>query len=425
MMGEAAVATVARHVDGGRVLRRLQELARIGAEPDSGVTRLAFSSQERLATDLVAGWMCDAGLTVAFDPFGNLFGSTDHNTPGRAVSMAGSHLDTVPHGGRFDGALGVVAALESVAAMRAADLMPVTPLEVVVWRCEEPVRFSQGKVGSLLFTGQITPEQLQPIEDLPLDLASELARDGARPKRALGRRVRTCLELHIEQGSRLERMGVSIGVVTAVAAPVRLRVEVKGRSDHSGATPMSERRDALTAAAEMVLAVERAGRDEARHGTVATTAAVECLPGAMNVIPGWVTMLVDVRGVDEISMQRLIDTIERSARVVECERGVEVGIEILSRGTPTRFRGSTVQELERAVQSLGYTHSLLPSGAGHDAQCLAATAEVGMLFVPSVGGISHAPDEFTRDEDVIAGTRSLAGCWWQMASKRQEGGADA
>jgi hydantoinase/carbamoylase family amidase len=412
-----ATAAVAAHVDTRRVLERLDALAEIGAIPGGGVTRVAFSEEERVATDLVAGWIREAGLTVAFDGFGNMFGSTDANGPGARVSMAGSHLDTVRNGGRFDGALGVVAALEAVLAMTAAGRRPPLPLEVVVWRCEEPVRFSQGRAGSLVFSGQVRSTDLRPIEDPPLDLAASLALDGTRPQRAADRSIATCLELHIEQGRRLERAGRRIGVVTAVAAPIRLRATIRGSADHSGATPMSERRDALCAAAELVLAVERCALAESEHESVATAADLSCRPGVINVIPGEATLLIDVRGIDVTSMQRLVDAITRAGHDLALRRGVAIQIETLSRGKPAHFSPYIISALGETVRALGEEPLLLPSGAGHDVQCLADMAATGMLFVPSVGGISHSPHELTLPEDVVAGARALAACWWVVASR--------
>ena len=414
---------VAGRVDGQRVLARLETLAAIGGQSNGGVTRIAFSDEDRAANDLVAGWMREAGLTVAFDCFGNMFGSSDGNRSDTAVSMAGSHLDTVPNGGRFDGALGVVAALESVLAMRDAGHQPIPPLEMVVWRCEEPVRFSQGKVGSSLFAGQLHIPDLRTIEDPLFDLAATLTREGAGPRRAAQRRIATCLELHIEQGRQLERRGHHIGVVTAVAAPIRLQIVVVGSADHSGATPMSERRDALVAAAEVVLLVEQAARKEALFSTVATVARLACRPGAVNVIPGEVTMLVDVRGIDSASMQRLVDNVERQAREIGRRRAVEMVSTVLSRGTPTRFADAMIQLLSGVTRMLGYEPLLLPSGAGHDAQCLAEIADAGMLFVPSVGGISHAPEELTQPDHVVAGARALAACWSAITGAAWDGSA--
>jgi hydantoinase/carbamoylase family amidase len=411
-----AIAAVSSAVDGDRLLRRLDELAAHGAVGNGGVTRIAFSPEERAARDLVAGWLRDAGLTVAYDSFGSMFGSTDGNLPDARVSMAGSHIDTVPNGGRFDGALGVVAAVESVMAMRDANALPSIPLEVVVWRCEEPVRFSQGKAGSLLFTGAITPEGLRPIEDPPFDIAAALAQETNEPRRAPDRAVAGCLELHIEQGRRLERAGRTIGVVTAIAAPIRLQVHVTGSADHSGATPMNERRDALCAAAELVLAAERAAQMETPHASVATTTDLSVRPGAMNVIPGEATALVDIRGIDATSMERVVAAIQYAAAEIGTRRAVAVAVIVLSRGSPTIFERRMVDEMSGVVRALGHDPMIMPSGAGHDVQCLASTAEAGLLFVPSVGGLSHCPEEFTAPDDMVAGVQALAACWCDAAA---------
>jgi beta-ureidopropionase / N-carbamoyl-L-amino-acid hydrolase len=409
---------VAAAVSGPRVLHRLEVLAGFNATPGEGVTRIAFSDEEAAATECVAGWMREAGLTVTFDRFGSMFGSTDGNAPGARVSMAGSHLDTVPHGGTLDGALGVVAALEAVLAMQAMGV-PLDPLEVVVWRCEEPVRFSQGKAGSLVFTGQVAPEDLRPIEDPPFDLEAALRRAPARPLRA-ARPIASCLELHIEQGRVLERAGEMIGVVTAIAAPIRLRVEFHGRADHSGATPMDERRDALCAAAELVLAVEQIGRQEAGHRTVATAANLTCRPGTLNVVPGEAVVSIDIRGIDRESMELAERGIIDAAGQIGERRGIDVRHAVLSRGEPTVFHPWVVDCLSETVRSLGLATRTMPSGAGHDVQCLAGQAAAGMLFIPSVGGLSHCPEEFSRPEDVVAGTRALAACWWAMHDETLE-----
>jgi hydantoinase/carbamoylase family amidase len=416
MRADEQLTAVAAAVEPARMLGRLAELAQIGAVPGGGVTRLAFSPEEREAERLVLGWLESAGLTVRYDAFGNLFAATDDAGEDVTVSLCGSHLDTVPNGGRFDGALGVVAAIESVEAMRAAGALPERPLEVVVWRCEEPVRFAQGKAGSLVFSGLVGPDELRPIEEPPLDLAAALAADGDRPRRAASRRIDTCLELHIEQGSRLERSGNALGVVTAIAAPIRLRITFTGSADHSGATPMADRRDALCGAAELVLAVEQAALDEVAASSVATAAAVECRPGAMNVVPGEAALFVDVRGVDAASMERIVESLETCAAEIAERRMLGVEIEVLSRGVPTPLSPLVAERLTEVAAALGLSTLQMPSGAGHDVQCLAHLAEAGMLFVPSVGGISHSPDELTRDEDVVAGTRALAACWWALAA---------
>lgn len=415
MKDPAIITSVAAGVRGARVLERLDELAAIGADPAGGTTRIAFSPEEDAALELVCGWLEEAGLVPAFDSFGNLFASTDGNQPGAATSVSGSHLDTVPNGGPLDGALGVVAAIEAVEAMRATDALPERPVEVVVWRCEEPVRFSQGKVGSLLYSGKLTLEQLAPVGDPPFDVNAALAREERRPLRDPTRSIASLLELHIEQGRRLEQAGRAIGIVTAVAAPIRLRIDVEGRADHSGTTPMRDRSDALCAAAEIALAVESAAKDEAPADSVATTARLIASPGTINVVPGAVEMLVDVRGVDLASMERLVERIGSDGGEIAFRRGVEARVTVLSRGVPTLLRESVVDQLARVARQLGHDPLLLPSGAGHDAQCIADSAAVGMLFAPSVAGVSHSPKEHTRPADVVESARVLAAGWRVLA----------
>ncbi len=407
---------VASAVEGERLLERLDQLALLGADPSGGTTRIAFSPEEDAALQLVSDWLEQAGLTPTYDDFGNLFASNDGNQPGAVTSASGSHLDTVPNGGPLDGALGVVAAIEAVEAMRAAEALPPRPLEVVIWRCEEPVRFSQGKVGSLLFSGQLTLDELSPLGEPPFDVASALSRENRQPRRDASRRIGSLLELHIEQGRRLERAGLPVGVVTAVAAPIRGRITIEGRADHSGSTPMDDRRDALAAAAEVVLAVEDAGRSEAKSESVATSADITCHPGAINVVPGRAEVLVDIRGVDPTSMERLVEGISASCEMIASRRALDIRITILSRGVPTVLRESVIRRLEEVVRTLGHEPLLLPSGAGHDAQCLAGSADVGILFAPSVDGVSHSPGEFTRPEDVIESARALAAGWLALAA---------
>jgi hydantoinase/carbamoylase family amidase len=406
----ARARRVAAAFDGDRMLRRLAELAEIGADPAGGVTRIAFTDAEAEANELVIGWMQELGLTVAKDSFGNLFGSTDGNSPGASPWLAGSHLDTVPNGGRLDGALGVVAAVEAIDAMRRSVGPPTWPLEVAIWRSEEPVTFAQGKAGSLVFSGTLRQEELVPLDGV----ANEPRRPPTTldlPTRPLTRRVGGCLELHIEQGRRLESSGHRIGVVTAVAAPIRMRVELVGRADHSGATPMQERRDAMCTAAEVTLAVEKAALAESQHGTVATTVQVAVTPGAMNVIPGAAELLIDVRGIDSGSMQRAVSQIVQDAFRVGEDRNVGVSIETLSRADPTPFDTTVVARLSETATGLGHDPLLIPSGAGHDAQCIARLAPSGMLFVPSVDGVSHSPMEHTHEADLVAGAQVLAAAW--------------
>ncbi|MEO8968765.1 MAG: M20 family metallo-hydrolase [Solirubrobacteraceae bacterium] len=407
---------MAAAVDGDRLLSRLSELAEIGADAAGGVTRIAFTELETQANELVIGWLRELDLTVAQDSFGNLFASTDDNAAAGEPWLAGSHIDTVPNGGKLDGALGIVAAVEAVAAMRASDSLPAAPLEVVIWRCEEPVRFAHGKVGSLVFSGALALDELTPLQGSGLDLTMPPTRSEL-PARRASRGIGGCLELHIEQGRRLERGGHRLGVVTAVASPIRLRTVVLGRGDHSGATPMDDRQDALCAAAELTLAVESAARQEAEAETVATVAQIIVAPGAMNVVPGQAELLIDIRGIDVESMARVVSEIESQGERLVGSRDVRIETQVLSQAEPTEFAPDVIAALALAVKAIGEEPLLLPSGGGHDAQCISALAPSGMLFVPSVGGISHSPLEHTVDEDVVLGARALAAAWATVAGR--------
>lgn len=416
MTSASALACAAEAVDGNRLLHRLAELARIGADQHGGVTRIAYSEADREAIELVGSWMADAGLDVRFDQFGNMFGSTDGNAPDTEVTLSGSHIDTVPRGGHLDGAYGVVAAIEACAALRRAGSLR-RAMEVAVWRCEEPVRFAQGKAGSFLFAGKLEEPDLEPVGNPPAGLAELLADEPSRAARARNRRIRTAIELHIEQGRRLEDEGYRLGIVTAVAAPIRLEITVRGRADHSGATPMHLRKDALAASAEVILAIERAASAREATGTVATVASIEVHPGAINVIPGEARMLVDIRGVDAEAMDGLVDESRQATAEITARRGVDGSVQELSRGVPTNFSAPMVDACEEAVSALGVPTLRLPSGAGHDIQALAGSAETCMLFVPSRGGISHAPEEATCPDDLVLGARALAAAWMAVGDR--------
>ena len=416
-MKDELLKAVASEVRIDRVMDRISILAQRARGADGGVNRLAFSSEEAEAVGLVAGWMAEAGLTVAYDGLGSVFGSTDGNKTGATVLAAGSHLDSVPNGGAYDGVLGVIGAIEAVEALRAAGIRSDVALEVVAWRCEEAALFGQGRLGSLFFVGELSLDTVRQWERPGQPLGELLDQAARLPQRAPGRQLEGYLELHIEQGRRLEASGATIGAVTAIPGATRWQVSLLGRADHSGATPMGMRRDALAAAAELILAVERAGMAERAHETVATATAIRALPGAWNVIPGLAELQTDIRGIHEESIGRALEFIREAARGISSQRGVEVSIEERSRGRPVRLDEGMVTRVENTARALGLSVVRMPSGAGHDAQTIAPYAPVGMIFVPSVDGISHAPGEETRPADILAGVRVLAATWASLATE--------
>jgi hydantoinase/carbamoylase family amidase len=411
-----AVRQVLASINPGRVSARLEALAQIGAQPGGGVTCPGFSDEEAEANALFSTWMREAGLTVARDQIGNLFGSTDGNQPGVSPFAAGSHLDTVPNGGKYDGRLGLLAALETIEALRTSGIELTHPLELTVWRCEEPSRFPAGRIGSQFFAGELTVDELLPMGKtfgLGARLADEATSD--LPLRASGRPLAGYLELHIEQGRRLEDAGRQIGIVSAIAAATRVRIIIEGVADHSGATPMGLRHDALCAAAELILATERAGRARAANDIVATAVRIGAEPGALNVVPGYVELWLDVRGTDAILVTATIEEVRVAGQQIAEARGVTIIFEQNAAGTPVIFPEAVVTVLDRSALALGYTTLILPSGAGHDAQTIAPLAPSGMIFVPSVAGISHAPAEYTTSEAIDRGVRTLATAWISQA----------
>lgn len=399
---------VASKVEIDRVMDRISRLADSARDSVGGVSRLAFSPAEAEGLRMVAGWMEEAGLTVSYDEVGNMFGSSDGNAPGARAVMLGSHIDSVPNGGAYDGVLGAVGAIESVEAMRAAGVLTSTPVEVVVWRCEEAALFGQGRLGSLYFAGELSLETVRGWEKPDLPIGRYLDEASRLPRRASGRSLAGYLELHIEQGRRLEAAGNTIGAVTAIPGATRWRIRFSGRADHSGATPMGMRRDALVAAAELVLAVERAGMAERSHETVATSAAIRALPGAWNVIPGDAEVLTDIRGIEQDSIDRALEYVRESARWIASTREVEISFETATAGKPVHLDDRMVGLVEGTARTLGVSVVRMPSGAGHDAQTIAPYAPTGMIFVPSRDGISHSPHEFTSPEDIRAGIQVLA-----------------
>lgn len=411
-----AARQVAEAVDAGRVSARIEALARIGAQPTGGVTCTGFSDEEAEANAIFIDWMREAGLTVARDEIGNLFGSTDENQPGLSPFAAGSHLDTVPNGGKYDGRLGLIAALETIEAIRTTGVGLARPLELIVWRCEEPSRFPAGRIGSQVFSGEVSIADLLPQGE-SFGLAARLATEAQSdiPLRAAGRPLAGYLELHIEQGKRLEEAGVQVGVVSAIAAATRARITIEGVADHSGATPMGLRHDALCAAAELILATERAGFARAARHIVATAVRIAAEPDALNVVPGRVELWLDVRGIEGLLITETIDEIRAAGHQIAEARGVAITFDQTAAGTPVVFPEAIVTSLDQTARALGYSTLTLPSGAGHDAQSVASLTPSGMIFAPSVAGISHAPAEFTTPEAVERGARTLAAAWTRQA----------
>ena len=393
-------------VDAPRLERRLQDLSRFGANPQGGVSRVAFSSADVEGRAFAMDMMRAAKLEVRVDPVGNIFGRRPGLDTGAAPILFGSHIDSVPEGGNYDGDVGSMSAIEVAQVLEEKGYPNRHPLDVAIW-CDE----ESGLTGSRGFVGDIAPEELEHPARNGTVLAKNIRRIGGDPARLAAARhepgsVAAYLELHIEQGGILDAAGVPVGVVEGIVGIHHYEVTVRGFANHAGTTPMDKRRNALLAASEIVLAVDRIVR--ARPGRqVGTVGRLVVRPGAPNVIPGEASFTVELRDLRTETIESLWTAIEAEARGIAQGQGCTMEYVLRPPDRPalsdTRMRAI----IASAADELGLSHLNLPSGAGHDAQELAHIAPMGMIFVPSVGGISHSPEERSRPEDIANGANVL------------------
>lgn len=397
-------------VDGHRLLTRLAQLARVGAGPEGqeGVTRLAWSPEERAAVALVGGWAGEAGANVWVDPAGNLIAELAGSDPALPPLVTGSHLDTVVGAGTLDGAYGVVAGAEVLSCLRDAGIGLRHPLRVVAYVNEEGV-VAPPFTGSRAIVGGSRPEELTVRGTDGVALAERMRRAGCDPARiadgAWSGPVAATVELHVEQGPVLDRSATPIGVVTAISAQQRGTITVGGETNHAGTTPMSMRRDALVAAARVVLAVE----DLAISGPadVATVGRLRVDPGVANVIAGGCELSFDLRSVDGGGTDEAMARLRESLAAIEKKTGCSLTVHALPPTLAVSTDETLRQIITRAAGSLGLDSRLLPSGAGHDCAQLARLGPVAMIFVPSTSGISHNPAESTPDGALVDGASVL------------------
>ncbi len=393
--------------DPERMQSRIEALAQFGRNPEGGISRVAFSDADIAARQWLVQEMKALGLEVRTDVAGNLFGrraGTDNALP---VILFGSHIDSVPGGGNYDGQVGVVGALEVVQLMNENDISTRHPLEVVSFTDEEG-----GLTGSRAMIGKLTDPAMALISNSGLSIRDGLLRVGGNPDRiAEARRdpqtLHAFLELHIEQGAFLHEDGVDIGVVEGIVGIRQWDTTVEGVANHGGTTPMNRRQDALVAASQIVLATNRIALElEGRQ--VATVGKIQAFPGAPNVIPGKVVMSLEIRDLDAEKMQQVFDQIQTKSQRIAKDSGVRVSFAEIDTASPPAPTAESVREVvARAADSLGYSYRRMPSGAGHDAQDLATITPTGMIFVPSVDGVSHSPYEATKAEDMARGASVL------------------
>lgn len=402
-----------------RLWQRIQSLHKIGATERGGVTRFSFTEEERKVKDEVAAFMQGAGLEVREDEVGNLIGRKSGHDGHAPVVLVGSHLDSVPNGGDFDGPLGVLAAVEALTVMHEHGVETRHPIEVVAFTDEEGARFRFGMIGSRGIAGILTDADLDDHQDAKgISIREAMTQSGLSSsdiKRAARNpeQVKGYIELHIEQGKVLERANEPVGVVSGIAGPLWLKFTLQGEAGHAGTSPMNDRRDALAAAAQIVLVIEREAGCMER--TVGTVGQLQVQPGGVNIIPGQVEFTLDLRDVDCAIRDKVEEKIVQEAESICHERGISLVIDTLQRVDPVTCDDSLQSLMLEAAKELGLNPPTVVSGAGHDGMQFADKWPVGMLFARSKNGVSHHPDEYTSKEDCALAANVLLGTLLKFA----------
>lgn len=390
-------------IDGGRLASRLDEISKIGVLPTGGVSRRGFSPEEKQAKELVISWMEAAGLIVTTDGAGNVFGRVTGKDDTSSIA-SGSHVDTVPAGGSFDGVLGVLAALEVAEAWKTTGYVPEKSFEVAVFSDEEGARFSSGVFGSRSYMGFVDDELINSLKDSEgLSLEAVLKQYGssmAQYKNIQKRDWTFFVESHIEQGKLLEKNDLPVGIVNGIAGQAWLEVEFKGLAGHAGNTPMNDRQDALVAAGRFVSELEEIPKSVSSTA-VATVGKLAVSPNGANVIPESVKMIVDIRDIYEDTRDKVLDLVQVLAEDIAKERNISVTVSGTSRVKPVPIEDNYKQELHDILKDMNIEPLELPSGAGHDAMNIGIELPVAMIFARSKDGISHNPKEWTTLNDCV------------------------
>ncbi|WP_244898716.1 Zn-dependent hydrolase [Sporosarcina koreensis] len=398
-------------VDGQRVAERLSMLSEIGRTAEGGVDRPGFSSEEKQAKALVMSWMEEAGLHVTTDGAGNVIGRLEGPEPGKAI-LSGSHVDSVPNGGNFDGPLGVIAALEVAEAWKETGVQPAKPYEVIIFSDEEGSRFGSGLTGSHAMAGELTEERIASLCDADGRTFAEVMEDYGTSVEAVRAAARDMddialyVEVHIEQGKLLERTGLSVGAVEGIAGPVWMDVTFEGTAGHAGNTPMDDRRDPLVAASHFVHVVSSLPR-KFSDTAVATVGKLTVSPNGINVIPQKVELTVDVRDIHKDKRTQLVEAIVGAAQVSANMHNVDVTTRQMLAVEPLLVPEHLLTDMNEAIRQFGMPAMDLVSGAGHDAMVIGRKVPAAMLFVKSAGGVSHNPAEWTDLNDCVKAVHVL------------------
>ncbi|HZK18630.1 MAG TPA: Zn-dependent hydrolase [Clostridia bacterium] len=399
-------------INAKRVEHRLKQLGKIGRDNGGGWTRFSFTEEDREARQLIISYMEEASLRVRVDAAGNIFGRRE-GTQGNVPAIAsGSHIDTVKNGGLFDGNTGVICALEVAQTLEENRVIHAAPFEVIVFTEEEGGRFGSSLFGSRALAGEITQDYLKACKDKDgITQWDAMKSFGLHPENIFSARIDkdyfgSFFELHIEQGEVLERNNETLGVVEGIVGITWLDCSIRGKAGHAGATPMDLRFDALSTAAEIILAIEQAAY-EAGPTAVATVGHLSVFPSSINVIPGEVNFSVDIRDLNQEVIDGLVKHIQDKSDSIASKRGLGFQCKKLLQTPPTRLSCECIDHLVEKIRDRDISYRLMPSGAGHDAQVMTKITDVGMIFVPSKGGVSHNPMEDTDWDDISQGAQIL------------------
>jgi ureidoglycolate amidohydrolase len=409
-------------IDSKRIVEELDTLAGFSDVPAPAVTRVVFSDVD-LKARAYFEWLCEeTGLTVREDAAGNTFARWHGNDPALAAVGTGSHIDAIPHSGRYDGTVGVFGGLEAIRALQRSGFRPKRSIELLLFTSEEPTRFGIGCLGSRLLSGTLKADAASKMTDSEGRSLDEVRTEAGfgGPLEIVALRAGyydSFVELHIEQGPLLERNNLALGVVTAIAAPASLRVTIEGDGGHAGAVLMPGRRDAFLAAAELALAVETAVNSTGAIDTVGTVGVCKVFPGAVNSIPSKAEIEIDVRDIDAARRDGVLQAIHLAASEIDARRKTHTSIETINADAPAMCSPRIIDALVHSCDALGQPHQLMVSRAYHDSLFMSRIAPVAMLFIRCRGGYSHRPDEYSSPEDIAVGTHALALALAELSAK--------
>jgi ureidoglycolate amidohydrolase len=400
-------------IDQQRLLAELETLAAFSDAAPPAVTRVVFTPPDLKARAWVVSRCEEARLAVRQDPIGNIFARWNGTDPAAPAVGTGSHIDAIPNAGKYDGVVGVLGGLEAIRALQRSGFRPKSSIELLVFATEEPTRFGIGCLGSRLLSGTLSADAAGRLTDRDGESMDEVRRKAGLNGNLQDVKLPTgyykgFVELHIEQGPLLERAQTSLGIVMRIAAPASLRISIEGAGGHAGGVLMPDRKDALCAAAELILAIESAARSSGAPDTVATVGVCEVFPGAVNSIPSRVHLTLDIRDTDQARRDRVMQTIERAEQNISTKRQVSIQSELLNADAPADCALGVRAALSESCQEHGFPFLEMVSRAYHDSLFISRIAPTGMLFIPCRNGYSHRPDEYAAPEDIARGALVLA-----------------